>query len=530
MNKTLNSKRRKILSLITIPAFGGILPKNLFAQSPKSGGTLNIGLHIDLLHYDWQSTVAHPFPHVFGNIFEGLTAFGKDFTAVPELAESIESSPDGKRWSFKLRQGVLFHNGKEMGAEDVQASIERWRKVGPKGTILKNLERYESIGKYELRLHFKETMGHFLLLAFGSDENKMVVMPKEVAEKYPEATKIPKNEVIGTGPFQLIEHKPDQFIKLKKFDKYKARNDAPNYQSGKKVIWIEEIVFWIVEQNTTRIAGLETGEYDLITEIPDTEFNRLSSIKNLIPVRNGPGALLYMMFNHKKGPTSNIDVRRAIQAAINPTEIIGAVVSNKSFGVVNPSIFPPESPYNNTEGRDKFSTGNINKAKELLKKANYNNEEIKLQVVSTNAVNVRVLTTVAEQLKRAGINATVVKLDRATWQAKRRDGEYLNIYNSTGYWIDPSLYEPEFNGTFPSTEVGFKNSDVDKVFAGLSRETSFQKRLVLGKELQKLFYDQVALVNMGYIYRMIVKNNKVMDPEGNLALGNLTLNGVWINK
>ena len=59
-----------------------------FAQAPKRGGTLNVGLHIDLLHYDWQATVAHPFPHVMGQVFEGLTAFGKDFSAVPEIGRA----------------------------------------------------------------------------------------------------------------------------------------------------------------------------------------------------------------------------------------------------------------------------------------------------------------------------------------------------------------------------------------------------------------------------------------------------------
>jgi peptide/nickel transport system substrate-binding protein len=500
------------------------------AQTPKRGGTLNVGLHIDLLHYDWHATVAHPFPHVMGQVFEGLTAFGKDFSAVPELAESIEATSDGLQWTFKLREGVPFHNGKEMTAEDVQASIERWRKVGPKGTILKNLDRYEIVSKYLLRMHFKEPMGRFLLLALGSDENKAIIMPKEIAQKYPEATKIPKNEVVGTGPFQFVEHKPDQYIRLKRFDKYKARGDAPNYQSGRKTTWVDEVVFWVVEQNTTRIAGIETGEYDIITDIPDTEFDRLKSVKGVTPVKNGPGLLLYMMFNHKKGPTANIDIRRAIQAATDPNELIASVVSNREFGLVNPSFFPPESPYNNPERSEIYGRADINKAKELLKTAGYANEELKLQVISTNAIYVRLLTAAAEQLKRAGINAVVVRLDRATWQAKRRDGDYLNMYNSGGYWFDPSLYEPEFNGTFPSKDVAFYSPEVERVFEGLARETTFEKRFALAKELQRLFYDQVATLNLGYIYRLIAKRDHVVDPEGNLALGNLTLHGVWLNK
>jgi peptide/nickel transport system substrate-binding protein len=290
------------------------------------------------------------------------------------------------------------------------------------------------------------------------------------------------------------------------------------------------VVFWIVEQNTTRIAGLETGEYDIITDIPDTEFDRLKSVKGVTPVKNGPGLLLYMMFNHKKGPTANINIRKAIQAAVDPNELIASVVSNPQFGVVNPSFFPPESPYNNAERAELYGHADITRAKEFLRQAGYNNEELKLQVYPQNTVYLRVMTAAAEQLKRAGMNAAVVTLDRATWQAKRRDGDYLNMYNSGGYWFDPSLYEPEFNGTFPSKDVAFYSPEVEKVFEGLARETTFEKRFALAKELQRLFYDQVATLNLGYVYRLIAKRDYVVDPEGNLALGNLTLHGVWLNK
>jgi peptide/nickel transport system substrate-binding protein len=236
------------------------------------------------------------------------------------------------------------------------------------------------------------------------------------------------------------------------------------------------------------------------------------------------------MFNHKKGPTANIDIRRAIQAATDPNELIASVVSNRDFGLVNPSFFPPESPYSNAERAEIYGRADLDRAREFLKKAGYANEEIKLQVITTNAVYVRLLTAVAEQLKRAGMNAVVVRLDRATWQAKRRDGDYLNIYNSGGYWFDPSLYEPEFNGTFPSKDVAFHSPEVEKVFEGLARETTFEKRYALAKDLQRLFYDQVATLNLGYIYRLIARRDRVVDPEGNLALGNLTLHGVWINR
>jgi len=497
-------------------------------ETPKRGGTLNVGLHIGLLHHDWQSTVAHPYPHVMGHVFEGLTAFGKNFDPVPELAEAIDVTAGGRVWTFTLRKGVLFHNGKELGPADVQASLERWRRVGPKGTILKNLERFETPDKYTLRLHFKEPLGRSLLLAFGSDENKAIIMPKEVAEASPESAKL--SEVIGTGPYRFAEHKPDQYVRLRRFDKYVPRTDPPNYQSGRKIAYMDEIVYWIVPESSTRIAGLETGDYDIITDIPDTEYTRLRGIRGVVPVKNGPGLLLYMMFNHKKGPTSDLLIRKAIQTALDARELTEAVTSNADFRVVDPSFFPPESPYNNKAAAELYGRGDVAKAKEYLAKAGYKGEEIKLQVISTNAPYVRVMVAAAEQMKRAGMNAVVVRMDRATWQAKRRDGDYLNIYNSGGYWFDPALYEPEFNGTFPSREVAFYSKETEDVFEKIARETEFQKRYALTQDLQRLFYEKVATINLGYVYRLIAKRDYVIDPEGNLALGNLTLHNAWLNK
>lgn len=111
-----------LLSLFVLFAVG----LSLQAQEPKKGGTLNVGLHIPFPTLDWQSTVGHPLPQGFSTVYEGLFAWGKDFAPQPELVESYKVSTDGKTWTFGLRSGVLFHNGKEMRAEDVKASIERF--------------------------------------------------------------------------------------------------------------------------------------------------------------------------------------------------------------------------------------------------------------------------------------------------------------------------------------------------------------------------------------------------------------------
>lgn len=513
-----------------IPAAATSAPvANAVSDGPKNGGVLNVGLSIPFATLDWQATVQHPAPQVQSNVWEGLTAYAKDFTAAMELADSIVPTESGKVWTFNLRQGVLFHNLKEMTSADVKASVDRWLKVGPKGLALApQVDKVDATDKYVVTMSFKDPIGQTLLLLLGSDENKCVIMPKEVCDASPEANKL--SEIIGTGPYKWTEYKEDQYILLTRFDKYVPRSDAPNYQTGKKVPYVDQIKFWIVPETSTRIAGLSSGEYDVITDVPDTEYDNLNSTKGVRAHKIGPANNLYIMFNHQKGLTSNILIRKAIQAALNADEIMAAAVPNPEFRLLHASFFPPESAYHNSARSELYNMNNIEKSKEYLKQAGYNGEPITYQVIGTSEQQVRTGTAVVGQLKKAGMNAEVLNYDLQTWVAKRRDGNALMMYNSGGNWIDPSMYQPEFNGTFPSKETGFKDAEVDKVFDALNRETDTEKRKVLAQDLQTLFYDKVATYNIGYSYRIGASRDYVMDPEGNLALGNLTLNNIWLNK
>lgn len=515
------------VAVASVPSkWGAIVQSALAATAPVKGGSLKVGLHIPLPTLDWQSTVGHPLPHVMGHVFEGLFGLGKDLNAQPELAESVDAAGDGKTWTVKLRQGVKFHNGQVLEAADVKASLERWRKVGPKGSGLDSLASIDVPSADTVVMKFNASMGRYLLLLLGSDENKAVIMPRAIAEASTTPGKL--TEVVGTGPYRFIEYKEDQYAKLQRFDDYVARSDAPNYQTGKKVANLDEIIFWIVPEASTRVAGLESGEYDVITEVPEGEAKRLAGNAELDAIKNGPGVLMYMMFNHRKGPTSDLNIRKAIQSMVDPKEIASVAVSDPDFALTNPSIYAPESAYNSDAGSDLYKPGDIDKAKEYLAAAGYKGEPISIQVISTSTQQNRVAVALVEEAKRAGINMVINSYDLNTWVAKRRDPNALNIYTSGGYWVDPSLWNAEFNGKFPSPEVGFDSDETKAIFAKLAAETEFAKRKALGEDLQRSFYKQVAMVNLGYIYRLVAKRKKLVDPDGNLALGNLTLHGVWL--
>lgn len=510
-----------LLSLFVLFAVG----LSLQAQEPKKGGTLNVGLHIPFPTLDWQSTVGHPLPQGFSTVYEGLFAWGKDFAPQPELVESYKVSTDGKTWTFGLRSGVLFHNGKEMRAEDVKASIERWRRVGPKGAMLKDLREIKVVDKYTVQFLFNVPMGRFLFLVLGADENKAVIMPKEIAEASPQGGVLTK--IVGTGPYQFVEYKEEEYLKLKRFDRYVPRTDPPNYQTGKKVPYVDEIIFWIVPEASTRVAGLRTGEYDIITQVPDTYYRPLKSEKGIKPVINNPPVLMYMMFNHKKGLMSNINMRKAIQALVNVDQVVQSVVSDKDFGTVNPSLFSPGGAYETNVRDELYNQGNIEKAREFLAKAGYKGEPVRFLMLRPSPTITRADIAIAEQMKAAGINVKLLNYDLATWVAKRSDPDEFEMYTSEGYWQDPSLFHAEFNGKFAGW---FISPETEEVFRQLTVETDFEKRYELGKELQRLFYEKVATVNLGYFHRLRAMRTWAKDPGGNMPLANLTLNNFWLER
>lgn len=495
------------------------------SSGPKQGGTLNVALWVSFPTLDWQSTVGHPLPQGMLQVYEGLFGLGKDYSPVPELAESWEVSKDKMIWTFGLRKGVLFHNGKVLTAEDVKASLERWKRVSPRGVMLKDLREIEIVSESTVRFHFDKPTGRFLLLILAADESKAVIMPKEIAEASPQGGAL--TEIVGTGPYQFNEYRTEQYLKLKRFDNYVPISDSPNYQSGKKVAYLDSIIFWIIPEASTRVAGLERGEYDIVTRLPDSEFERLRGNKDVEPLKNVPALLDYLIFNHKKGLFTNINMRRAVQSLVNVEEVNRSMMASKEFWTLNPSIYPPESAYNTDEASEYYNQGDKEKAKNFLKKAGYIGKAVKFLVLRQEPEIYRASIAVGEQMKAAGIKVNLLIYDLATWVAKRANPDEMDMFITKGCWLDPSLFHAEFGGRFPGW---FITPETEEVFTQLASETDFEKRFVLGKKLQRLFYEKVAFINVGYHYGFKAKRISVKDPERNLSRGNLTLHNVWLDR
>ena len=267
-------------------------------------------------------------------IFENLVTVDSEFNVQPMLAESWEQSEDRKTTTFNLRKGVHFHNGKEMIAEDVIASLERWFRISSLGSDEFEGATLKAEDDYTVVLEMPQVMSAALsTLAYGGG-NFASIMPKEMIDIAPDDGAV---EYIGTGPFKFDEWKQDQYIYLARNEDYQPIDAPYDGLYGKKEALVEGIKFVFVPDASTRVAGIQTGEYDIIT---DAHFDMVAQLdaNPEIEVSISPYAELNIFYNKTRSPFNDVRVREAVAAAIDKTDILQASFSNEDYYIMDHSL------------------------------------------------------------------------------------------------------------------------------------------------------------------------------------------------
>ena len=251
------------------------------AGSPKRGGVLRVGMIGEPPTLDAHTTTAVITREITINIFEGLFALDARFQPVPLLAEGYEVLDGAKRYAIRLRKDVKFHNGKILTSADVVASLKRWGAMASPGkAVWKNVEAIEAKGPSAIEIRLKEPSGS-LLTVLAQVDSAAVIYPKEVIDATGEGQ---LKEIIGTGPFKFVEHKPDRHIKLVRFDGYAPRAEPASGLAGQRVAYLDELDFLPVPDYATRQAGMVTGEYGYIQQVKPDQYERIKSAAGVEPV------------------------------------------------------------------------------------------------------------------------------------------------------------------------------------------------------------------------------------------------------
>jgi peptide/nickel transport system substrate-binding protein len=479
---------------------GEALPGGRAAAAPRRGGTLRIAEIGEPLTLDTVATTATQTSEMTIAIFEELFIFDANWRIQPLLASSYNVSKDGLTYTFVLRKNVPFHNGRDMTAADVVASLNRWGKVSPRGpSVYQHVDSVQASGNDTVVMKLKQPYAP--LLAFLALPNgPAAVMPREIIES---AGTGQVKQFVGTGPYRFVEWAPDRYVKLARFDHYAARTEPASGAAGRRDALADEVVFFPVSQVATRIAGVQSGDYDIAVGINQDAYASLLKDPRVVPLLVRPGSFLTFFFNKKQGIMANEKLREAVLVALDMQPIMAATFGNPDLYSLYPSIYPKGTPWYTTAGSEWYNVHNVDRAKQLAKEAGYSGQPIRWLTTQQYDYMFKSTVVAASQLQHAGFNVDMQVLEWAgVLDHRNKPADWDLFTTSHGFVPEPALITV-FSSAYPGWWDTATKNDLMSAFTS---EGDAAARLKSWAQLQALMYKEAAIVRPGEYYDVVLRS------------------------
>lgn len=456
--------------------------------TPKPGGTSIWAAETDPVHMNPITNSNFSSTQGFEHSYESLTAFDSKLNIVPGLAERWET-PDPTTYVFHLRKGVKFHDGKDFTAEDVKYTFDIV--LDPNGPAIWRgnfdlVEKVEVVDPHTVRFvtkaPFPPLLGAFAILRSSA------IIPKGAMENLKLDT-----QVVGTGPYKMLEYVPKSHFRLQK---------NPDYW-GKPLPYIDEVTFKVLEDEEPRVAGLRGGSLDYAFLTPDGA-QRVRN-EGTIAITSTPRMYLYgFNISRSRKPFSDARVRQAISLATDRKEIIekvfsgGATISGPIATGFGDWFIPPE------ELEAKWYKPNLDKAKQLLKEAGVpDGQEVDLMVTSFNSNFPGLAVVFADQLKRIGMNPKIRQVEQGVFIKEAQAFNFDIQANAFTARHDPDGYV--YAGFFSKhpTANGYNNPKLDELLTKARTTIDRNERKTLYRQIQEILLDEVP-----FLY---IANDQVID-------------------
>ena len=436
-----------------------------------AGNSVTVGIAQDLDSLDPHKAVNAGTSEVLFNIFEGLMKAGPDGGVIPAVASDYKMSPDGKKYTFTLREGVTFHNGEQVKAEDVLYSLDRCAGSENNGVPLiaafSNVAAIYAADDRTVCVELKEPSLEFL------NSMTAAIIPNGSGEKI-------SADPVGTGPFKFVSYHPQNSMEMVRFDGYWGA--APK---------LEKVTFKIITEVNTLVLGLKGGTLDMVIHMPNTV---AAEVQKDFTVLEGTMKLVQALYlNNAVKPFDDVRVRQAMYYAINVPEIIDFVCDGAGVPT-GTSMYPAFTKYFVADLAQVYQH-NIERAKQLLKEAGYpNGFDMTITVPGNYEQHVDTGLVLSQQLAEVGINAEVVEVSWESWVTDVYKGRN---YQSTVSGIaasDMTAREmlDRYTTTHSKNFIGFSNEEYDKVVAQAIVTLDMEEQVALYKRAQEILNEQAA--------------------------------------
>lgn len=485
------------------------------------GGSKSSGSQIkDEIHFALNSSPASLDVHtmtvlvakmvVEGTVFQKLIEIDENGNTIPMLAESYSVSPDNKEFTFVIRSGIKFHNGETMTCEDVVASMNRWIEKDSGVKKVFGSSRFVKVDEKTVKVT-TEKPNIFIIDTINYSMKHAAIMPKSVIDNCDPKTGY-VTSYIGTGPYKFVEWIPDQYILIEKNEDYvQIANGAKAGWAGEKKAPTKKLFFHFVADDSTRVAGIQTGEYDLIYKAPYEDYTMLNSNKKLT-MFNAIYGDIWMVFNKREGIASNPKIRQAVQIALDNEEILmGALATSDLFRLNGGYMLKEQKDWFNDAADATYSKHDIEKGKAILKEAGYNGEEFTLLVTTDFSEHYNAALVIQNQLKAIGLNCQLLTTDWATLGQYRMDPKKYSAFISTG----PSPMLPSTVYYVAPTWAGWSDdAKFQSMMGEMNEAKTIQDGVAKWKEIQKYCSEEyVPVCHLGDINRFSVGVEKIKDVE-----------------
>ena len=419
-------RRRSFTLLAAVAAtLAALGPAGPAAAQPAPSGTLRIVLQNPLASLDpVVSTAAFIRNHGF-LVYDQLFALDSRGEARPQMVERHEVSADGMTHRFTLREGLAFHDGQPVRAADAVASIRRWGQRDIAGrALLSATAAMEVVDERSFTIRLSRPFGLVTEVLARPTASALFVMPERIAST---PANVVFTDATGSGPFifRAQDFLPGERAVYLRNPAYRPRPEAADGLAGGKVALLERIEWLGISDPATAAAALQSGEIDFLEAptpdvLPTLRRNRNIRTFALNPV----GSMVWLRPNHAIPPFNHPAARRALLHLVNQQENLQAIGVAPSEQVPYcPAYFLCGTPLESSAGAEGLREIDLERARALLREAGYNGERVVFLNATDAPVNNAVTLTMAENMRRAGLNMDVVAMDWATLSQRRNRRE-----------------------------------------------------------------------------------------------------------
>ncbi|MDB5518530.1 MAG: extracellular solute-binding protein family 5 [Tardiphaga sp.] len=469
--------------------------------------TLTAVMHSDLRAIDPIITTAYISRDHGYMVYDTLLAMDSNFKVQPQMAE-WKVSDDKLTYTFTLRDGLKWHDGAPVTAEDCVVSLQRWAKRDGMGQKLMDFTAsIEATDAKTITLKLKEPYG-LVLESIGKPSSVVpFMMPKRIAET-PADKPIP--EQIGSGPFKFVqaEFQPGVKAVYEKNKDYVPRKEPASWTSGGKVVKVDRVEWITMADAQTAVNALQSGDIDFIENPAWDILPVLAADKSLVVHTLSPlGFQTLGRMNFLYPPFDNVKVRRAAFLAMNQKPVLDALVGNPEYYKVCGAIFGCNTPLATDAGSETLVKGDgMAEAKKALAESGYDGTPV-VVMAPGDVVTLKAQPIVAAQLLRdAGFKVDVQATDWQTVVSRRasqkspKEGGWNMFFTN---WAGPDVLNPVANVSVGGRGKNggwfgwFEDAKIEELRDKYARSTSPDEQKKLAAEIQTRAYEQVAYIPLG---------------------------------